>query len=664
MKLPRTTGIMTRAGAGRCWGLLGAVLAVPLLVGPVGAQQTSAQAGGELAVKTVRQIEALLAEKAQRTPTQRKVSSQLLPARQAQGYGVARLPAPVEVAADEMVTVDIRADVTPEVLARIRSLGGTVINSVPRYRAIRARLPLSAVEPLATLDAVQTIRTADEAVTRAQAQGLESDIRRDMLGGGGIRAIVDTSEGDVAHQADVARTTHGVDGTGIGIGVISDGVETLADQQATGDVPARVTVLPGQEGGSFALACGGRTSGTEGTAMLEIVHDLAPGAELFFADGGGGSAQMAQNITNLCAAGADVIVDDIGYLLAPAFQDDDISQAISAAVANSCYYFSSAGNGGNLNDTTSGVWEGDYAAGSTLVVNGVSVGVLHDFGGGVEENRIKRNSTSSISLQWSDPVGGSENDYDLFLIDADNNVLVSSTNTQDGTQDPIEYIRGSCSNDREGTRLLIVKTTGAADRYLRLSYARGGLEKVTAGRTFGHSASQDAVGVAAVDVRTAGGAGGVFNGTESVETLSSDGPRRIFFEADGTPITPGNFSSTGGRVLQKPDLTAANCVSTSTPGFSTFCGTSAAAPHAAAIAALMLEAAGGPGNLTPAALRTAMTGAALDIEATGVDQDSGAGIVMAPGAVDAVDVAVADRNKAPTVDGTLPTRTLLRDAPP
>ena len=195
------------------------------------------------------------------------------------------------------------------------------------------------------------------------------------------------------------------------------------------------------------------------------------------------------------------------------------------------------------------------------------------------------------------------------LIDADNNVLVSSTNTQDGTQDPIEYIRGSCSNDREGTRLLIVKTTGAADRYLRLSYARGGLEKVTAGRTFGHSASQDAVGVAAVDVRTAGGAGGVFNGTESVETLSSDGPRRIFFEADGTPITPGNFSSTGGRVLQKPDLTAANCVSTSTPGFSTFCGTSAAAPHAAAIAALMVEAAGGPGNLTPAALRTAMTGA-------------------------------------------------------
>ena len=147
------------------------------------------------------------------------------------------------------------------------------------------------------------------------------------------------------------------------IGVISDGVETLADQQATGDVPAPVLVLPGQEGGSFPLACGGRSSGTEGTAMLEIVHDLAPGADLYFADGGGGPAQMAQNIENLCAAGADIIVDDIGYLRASPFQDDVISQAISAAAANGCYYFSSAGNAGNLNDGTAGVWEGDFAAG-------------------------------------------------------------------------------------------------------------------------------------------------------------------------------------------------------------------------------------------------------------------------------------------------------------
>ncbi len=636
-----------------------AALAIPLLVGAVRTQQASAQERGGLSLKAVRQIEELLAAKAQRTPAQRKVSSQLLDAagesidvrRQAKGAALA----------DEQVMVDIRADVLPAVLSRIQSLGGTVINSVPKYRAIRARLPIAAVEKLAALDAVQSIRPAELAFTRDRPARLPTDDRPGTLESV-VTRVVDTSEGDVAHRANVARSTHGVDGTGIGVGVISDGVATLADQQATGDVPSRVTVLHEQEGGAISYRCGGTSVGSEGTAMLEIVHDLAPGAELFFATGINGSAQMAQNIEDLCAAGADIIVDDIGYPATSVFQDDVISQAVSAAVADGCYYFSSAGNGGNKNDGTAGVWEGDFAAGSTLTVNGVAVGTTHDFGGGVIRNRIKRNSTSSIYLLWADPEGGSANDYDLFLVDADDNVLDSSTNTQDGTQDPFERIRGSCSDDLEDNRLIIVKTTSAADRYLRLEYAPRGLEITTAGHTFGHSASEDAIGVAAVDVGDAGGSGGVFNGTESVEGFSSDGPRRIFFEPDGTPITAGNFSSTGGKLLQKPDLAAANCVSTSTPGFSTFCGTSAAAPHAAAIAALMLEAAGGPGNVTQSALSTAMTGAAIDIEATGVDRDSGAGIVMVPGAVDAVDVAAANRNQAPKAEGMLADRTILRGA--
>ena len=634
---------MAWAGASRCWGLLRAVLAIPLLAGPVvGAQQTSAQAGGELAVKTVRQIEALLAAKAQRTPTQRKVSSQLLPARRAQAYGVASLQAPGTAATDEMAMVDIRADVTPAVLARIRALGGTVINSAGRYRAIRARIPLSAVEPLAGLAAVQTIRAAAEAVTHAWAQGLRSNIRPDAA----ATRAVDTSEGDVAHQANQARTAHSVDGTGIGIGVLSNGVDTLAARQASGDLPDRVTALAGEAG-----------RGDEGTAMLEIVHDLVPGAELYFATALGGQAQFAANIEALCEAGADVIVDDVYYVTEAAFQDDLIAQGVNAAVTGGCFFFSAGGNGGNLNDGTAGVWEGDYAAGRTLIVNSISVGVLHDFGGGVDENRITEDSRGFV-LQWADPLGGSANDYDLFLIDADDNVLASSTNTQDGTQDPIELISSS-EDDHTDARLLIVKTSGAADRYLRLDTLEGQLEVATEGNVFGHSAAENAVSVAAVDARAA--AGGVFNGTEPVRRSNSDGPRRIFFQPDGTPITAGNFSSTGGKLLQKPDLAAATCVSTSTPGFSPFCGVSAAAPHAAAIAALMLEAAGGPGNMTLTALRTAMTRAALDIETTGADRDSGAGIVMAPGAVDAVDIAVADRNGAPAVSGTLTGQTFAPD---
>ena len=408
MKRPRAAGIMARAGAVPFWGLLGAVLAIPLLAGPAGAQQPPPQA--------VRQIEALLAAKAQRTPAQRKVSSQLLeaqrtpaqrtvnsqlldeqpaptqrklnsqlqdalraPLQKPTAAGTSRLQATDPDAKNERVMVDIRTDVTPTVLKRIRDLGGTVISSVPKYRAIRAQLPLAAVGRLAAMAAVQTIRPADEAVTRKD----------------------NTTQGDGAHRANAARTTYGVDGTGIGIGVISNGVRSLADRQASGDLPARVTVLPGQAG-----------AGDEGTALLEIVHDLAPGADLYFATGSGGQARMAVNIEALCEAGANVIVDDIGYLHEAAFQDDIVAQGVNAAVADGCVFFSAGGNDGNLTNGTSGVWEGDYAAGSALEVDGRRVGTKHDFGGGVEANELRGRSVRAIILQWADPLGASTNDYD------------------------------------------------------------------------------------------------------------------------------------------------------------------------------------------------------------------------------------------------------------
>ena len=599
-------------------------------------QEVVNRTGGALPARAVRQIQAILEAKQRRTPAQRKVDSQLLEEWQkAQG----------RPGADRMVTVDLRAEVTPEVLERIRELGGRVLSSFERYRAIRAEMPLSEVEALAAHEAVRSIRTADKAVTRNRPRKLSPDILIDVLEAGSR-----TTQGDVAHRANTARTTHGVDGTGIGIGVLSNGVGSLAARQATGDLPARVTVLPGQLG-----------EGDEGTAMLEIVHDLAPGAELYFATAFGGQARFAANIEALCEAGADIIVDDVYYFVEGPFQDDVIAQGVNAAVDDGCFYFSAGGNAGNKNDGTAGVWEGDFAAGSPLVLNGVPVGTQHDFGSGVTQNRITEDSPGGYVLWWADPLEGSSNDYDLFLVDENGDVVESSTRIQDGNRDPYEYI-SSGEDDHTGNRLIIVKTSGAADRFLRLDTLEGQLAVSTAGSLFGHSAAENAIVVAAVAVQGAGGSGGVFDGTESVRTSSSDGPRRIFFEPDGTPITAGNFSSTGGKLLQKPDLAAATCVRTTTPGFSFFCGASSAAPHAAAIGALVLEGAEGPKSLSQAQLLTAMTGAALDIEATGVDRDSGAGIVMAPGAVDAVDVAVANRNQAPTVETALDDRTFALGA--
>jgi len=110
------------------------------------------------------------------------------------------------------------------------------------------------------------------------------------------------SEGDKAHGADAARQRFKVTGTGVTVGVLSDGVDSLAASIASGDLPADTRALPGQEG-----------SGDEGTAMMEIVHDLAPNAHLLFATAFTSEESFADNIRALRAAGADIIVDDVVY---------------------------------------------------------------------------------------------------------------------------------------------------------------------------------------------------------------------------------------------------------------------------------------------------------------------------------------------------------------
>ena len=111
-----------------------------------------------------------------------------------------------------------------------------------------------------------------------------------------------------------------------------------------------------------------------------------------------------------------------------------------------------------------------------------------------------------------------------------------------------------------------------------------GRESGTAGNVRGHNAAgaANAFSVAAVDVATAGG--GAFSGgaANPVEFYSSDGPRQVFYDANGTLLGTGVLNGQG-VVRQKPDIAAADCVTTSTPGFAPFCGTSAAAPHAAPV---------------------------------------------------------------------------------
>jgi hypothetical protein len=558
-----------------------------LLMAPAGAGAQAPALSSEL----IQQLHALQEEKAARSPAERKVDSQLLFAdRMHRGVpvarGIATLRSFVEIAPDGTTLVDIRAESVVDASQAIRNLGGAVVYASPSHGEVRARIPIAALRLLASDGAVLAIRPADRAFTRKD----------------------DTSEGDAAHKVDQLRSTLAADGTGVSIGVLSDGVDSLASLQTSGDLPSSVTVLSGQAG-----------SGSEGTAMLEIIYDLAPGANLLFATAFTSQASFANNIVALQLAGADIIVDDVGYFAEGVFQDDNVAAAVNTVTAAGALYFSSAGNSGNLNDATSGVWEGDFNA-FTSPVSGTDA--AHDFGSGDVFNTISLASPSVYTLHWSDALGASGNDYDLYLVNKPAKVVVSaSTTTQDGNDDPFEII-GASMNDANNHLLVVRKTAGGA-RFIHLNANRGQLEYATEGQTSGHSAARDAFSVAAVDVR---GLAGPFDGSESVETYSSDGPRRVFYEADGSELTPGVYDSTGGEVRLKPDISAADCVSTATPGFSTFCGTSAAAPHAAAIAAVLLDI---DGTATAQEIRDALTLTALDIESAGTDRDSGDGIVDA-----------------------------------
>lgn len=577
----------------------GATLACALMAGALAATPAVAESVSESALA---QISALRAEKESRTPVQRKIDSQLIYAQKqsmnqppAPGVGPLRLSVSPDRAG--RVGIDLSGQITPALLEFITASGGAVLSSVPEFDAARILFPLASVEALAARAEVRFVQAA------VQAQTWTGSV---------------DSEGDYTHSAFSSRPFFDATGEGVNVGVLSDSVDHMASSQASGDLPADVVVLPGQSG----VPANG-----EGTAMLEIVHDLAPEAKLFYATAMGGPAQFARNILDLRNAGCDIIVDDVWYASESPFQDGVVARAVNRVTADGALFFSACGNAGNKKYGNSGTWEGDFTDGGDAgqPVNGKS-GLLHLWGTNAY------NSVTSIgyfNLFWADPLGASTNDYDLYVLDTNGTAVVSSSTTvQNGTQDPYEM----AGYAMPGERLVIVKASGDA-RFLHVDSFSGQLQLTTEGFIRGHSASTNSFSVAAIDIHTAfpdpftGGSG------NPVQGFSSDGPRRAFFQADGSAISPGNFLATGGHVRLKPDLTAANGVVTTLPPFSglnPFYGTSAAAPHAGALAALVKSY--NP-LLTPDGIRAILTATALDNEGPGWDVNTGFGIVMADAAL-------------------------------
>jgi len=590
---------------------------------------SSASWAQDISGEALAQMAAVSAAKASLTATQKKMDSKLVfgiykatndPRITAFANAVPALSAtdlahPSKVAtgvpatASSLVTVRIFAPISAALNSAITAANGKIIYQSTNFNVTTAAVPVTSVTSLAARADVSRIRLP--AIPHSNVGAVQS-------------------QGYIAHAANTVVGSMHIDGTGVKVGVLSDSAlpATVSALIASGDLPADTTVLPGQAGPSDGE--------DEGTAMMEIVHDMAPGAKLYFATAFTSEESFADNILALAAAGCKVIVDDVSYFDEPAFQDGIVAKAVNQVTAQGVVYFSSAANSGSLTKGTSGTWEGDFHDGGPvtgLLASAGETGRVHAFVAG-QNYDVLTAPTQFVILHWSDPVGGAANDYDVFILSPSGTQLYGySADAQTGTGDPLELAyAGDGFQFPAGSRIVVVKYSGVA-RALHIDTERGALSIGTSGATFGHNAGANTMSMAATYWNSAKRGLAPFTGFPNTnETFSSDGPRKIFYQPDGTPITPGNFlfGTNGGTTLQKPDLAAADGVVTKTVGFNPFFGTSAAAPHAAAIAALVRSA---RPDYTVDQTKAAMRNSALDSMTAGLDRDSGYGITMATTAV-------------------------------
>ena len=567
-------------------------------------------------------------------------------------------------------------ELTEDALRRLRSSGVRVELTDVAGRRVQARVPVMNLHRIAALPDVTFIR-------------LPSYARRH------IGAVV--TEGDAIHSGQVARTELGVDGTGVRVGVISDGIKGVFASKCndcdgtsngpidSGDLPdaqgtRRDGRLVSSEGGitaqsfrsdedlealpSFFRPCAFRGAGAEGTALLEIVHDIAPGARLSFANA---DTSLAFNAAvNALAADNDIVVDDLGFLGEPADGQSTVSRNTAAALNNPTNriraYVTSVGNAANDH------YFGGYADSGEdgRSINGITTaGRLHLFQGSSNTSDVlglgsqpydlislPSNGEVVVVLTWNDPAGQSGNNYDLYLVDDDTGEVVArSVDVQRGGQDPLEAI-DYLNRGETGFFRIVVQNVGdqAAARNLNMfsfqpQCAVDGPRRLATGRHERHNyntptrsilAQSDSGGspVSAISVgaicSASSSAAAVFGGTDAPSASCLDlGHSTIQFFSSRGPTLDGRL---------KPDISAIDGVSVTGAGRfpSTFFGTSAAAPHVAGIAALALQAApclvSGGGTETVAArtrLRDLVVGSADPIGGTVPNQTFGFGLANA-----------------------------------
>jgi PKD repeat protein len=331
----------------------------------------------------------------------------------------------------------------------------------------------------------------------------------------------------------------GLRGQGVKIAVIDLGFAGLSAAQARGELPSTVRKID--------YTGTGLESGTNhGTAVAEIVHDMAPGAELYLMKISD-EVDLERAVDDAIRYGVKIINHSVGWFNTNFYDGRGAVAEIAAdARAHGILWVNAAGNYAQRH------WKG-YCRDND-----------HDgwceFSGNDEDLEIQVRGGDSVQLYltWNDWPASAQ-DYDLYLYDGSGRQVALSDRLQTGTEEPIEQI--SYRAPSSGTYRVKVKayrvTSGRELAFFSLDHDLEHAVPQSSIVAPGNSSSVVTVGAINYANWTSGPA----------EPYSSQGPT--------------------GDGRTKPDLAAPDQVLTSTLG--RFAGTSAAAPHVAGAAALLLS---------------------------------------------------------------------------
>jgi hypothetical protein len=470
-----------------------------------------------------------------------------------------------------------------------------------------------------------------------------------------------TSQADYVLEARRARATAPgrATGRGVRVGVISTSFDKLggaAADVASDDLPSagvrvlRESVDPNDD---------------EGRAMCQLVHDLAPGADLSFYAFGKSVGLFAQGIRDLAdpsKGNCQVLVDDIVDVAAePMFQDGLVAQAIAEVVkTQGVAYFVAAGNlaSQSYENTAPQFIAGP---GGARYLNFDPSGATQDI---TQRITIPDGATFNPSLQWADPfysVKGVRTDLDIFLVavkaGAAPDTVARSTTRNIRLGYPAEYAPFTNAVSQTGTTafdLVITLKSGQVPsrlKYINLNQTAR-LPTVTEWDTQSSTITGHAVAAEAFTV----GAVPYFNQQVPESFTSKGGTLTLLFAPDSTALTTP-------VQRRKPNGAAADGVNNTffqtdfeNDGFPNFFGTSAAAPHAAAVAALLLSAEPG---LTPAQVYGRVAGSARPLTGDPTGDFTGPGLVDAFTTLHGPVVAVAPPLAEGFEQGALPTSWLV-----